>query len=264
MTRCHSSSRLRRLSPGLLALLLSFGCATTQPEEDPELKLRRSRSHFDMAVDHMQNDRVELALRELYKAETYDPDNARIQHGMAIALLQKGKTEEGEARLRRALEIAPAYQEARFNLSTLLMNLGRYEECIEQAKILYDDPTYTSPWRALTNWGWAAHQLGRNVEARRNLEFARDSSPHYWPTLLNLGILEAEAGNRSEAIQYFSHVLKLDPGPSATAEASYRLAEIYVSLGKRREAVGHLRTAVVKAPGDPWGKKSEAYLKLLR
>ena len=53
-------------------------------------------------------------------------------------------------------------------------------------------------------------------------------------------------------------------GASATAEASYRLAEIYVSLGMREQAVGHLRSAVMKAPSDPWGKKSEEYLRLLR
>jgi hypothetical protein len=48
------------------------------------------------------------------------------------------------------------------------------------------------------------------------------------------------------------------------AEASYRLAEIYVSIGKRKRAVGHLMTAVAQAPGDLWGKKSEEYLRLLR
>ena len=81
---------------------------------------------------------------------------------------------------------------------------------------------------------------------------------------MNLGILAAEQGQRPDAIRYFTQVLEIEPGPSATAEANYRLAEIYVSLGRRRQAVGHLRTAVVKAPSDPWGKKSEEYLKLLR
>ena len=81
---------------------------------------------------------------------------------------------------------------------------------------------------------------------------------------MNLGILEAEQGRRPEAIKQFSGVLELEPGPSATAEANYRLAEIYVSLGRRKQAVGHLRTAVVKAPSDPWGRKSEEYLRRLR
>ena len=102
------------------------------------------------------------------------------------------------------------------------------------------------------------------VDRLQQLEHSRKFRSHYWPTLLNLGILEAEQGHKVEAIRYFSSVLEVEADPSAVAEVNYRLAEIYVSLGKREQAVGHLRTAVVKAPSDPWGQKSEEYLKLLR
>jgi tetratricopeptide (TPR) repeat protein len=252
-----------RLAAALAGLVPALGCVST-PKEDPEQLAKRANSHFEIAVDHMQNGRVEMAVGELFQAAELDPDNPRIQHGLGIALLQKGKVVEAEARLRRALEIRPDYHDARYNLSTLQLNLGRYRESLEQARILYDDPTFPSPWRALTILGWAEYKLGRVEEARRHLVRARLLGPRYWPALLDLGILEAEQGNPAEAARYFDEVLVLDPGPSATAEASYRLAEIYVSQGRRQEAVGHLRAAVVKAPDDPWGKKSEEYLKLLR
>jgi tetratricopeptide (TPR) repeat protein len=264
MARWDSKMLAPWLAAGLLALAPVLGCATAPPAEDEELKIKRAGSHFNLAADHAENGRLELALRELLAAARLDPGNPRIQHSLGMVYLQKGKVAEAEAHLLRALEIRPDYGRARFNLSTLYLNQGRYEECIEQSKILYDDATFDSPWRALTNWGWAAYKLGRIQEARRQLEHSRDFRATYWPTLLNLGILEAEQGHKIEAIRYFAEVLEIEPGPSAAAEANYRLAEIYVSLGKRKQAVGHLRTAVVKAPGDPWGKKSEEYLKLLR
>ena len=93
---------------------------------------------------------------------------------------------------------------------------------------------------------------------------SREYNARYWPTHLNLGILEAEQGNASAALESFERVLELAREPSAIAEASYRIAEIYVAQGRREEAMGHLRAAVVKAPSDPWGKKSEAYLRQLR
>jgi len=250
----------------LLASLLSslLGCVTSGPRPDPELDRKRARSHFNIAKDHVENGRIELALRELLTAERLDPADATIQHSLGIAYLQKGKPEEAEQHMRRALELQPSYQAARYNLSTLYLHQGRYEESIKHSQVLFDDPTFPTPWRALANWGWAALQLGRTDEARRHLEYAYDYNPHYWPTLLNLGILEAQQGNMDEAIRRFAAVLELDPGPSATAEANYRLAEIYVTRGERDKAVGHLRTAVVRAPGDPWGKKSEEYLRLLR
>jgi tetratricopeptide (TPR) repeat protein len=91
-------------------------------------------------------------------------------------------------------------------------------------------------------------------------------NPTYWPTLLNLGILESEQGRRPEAIQLFEAVIsqRPPPGPAAEAEANFRLGEIYVSLGKRSRAVEYLAAAVVKAPTGSWGRKSEQALKLLR
>jgi tetratricopeptide (TPR) repeat protein len=133
-----------------------------------------------------------------------------------------------------------------------------------ESQVLADDPTFPAPWRALTNLGWAQFKLGETVEARATLEDAHDLNRAYWPTLLDLGILEHQEGRRLEAIERFQQLLELRPGPSATAETNYRLAEIYISLGKRERAVGHLLVAVTKAPEGRWGKKSEEYLKLLR
>ena len=266
MARRSSKALVPWLASGLLALAPLFGCATAPSAEDEELNRKRAAAHFNLAADHADNGRIELALRDLLTAARLDPGDPRTQHSLGIIYLQKGKVAEAEMHLLQALEIQPDYGQARFNLSTLYLGQGRYEECIQQSKILYDDATFVWPWRALTNWGWAAYKLGRVEEARQQLEHSRKFRSHYWPTLLNLGILEAEQGHKVEAIRYFSNVLEVDPEPepSGVAEASYRLAEIYVSLGKRKQAVGHLRTAVVKAPSDPWGKKSEEYLKLLR
>lgn len=258
--------RGKRSTAALLLIVgtLLAGCATSRPKVDPNLARKQGASHFNLAADHSNNGRIELALRELLAAERLDPDNAQVQHALGIAYLRKGKRAEGEAHILRALAISPSYQDARYNLSTLYLSQGRYEECIQHSQILFDDPTFAQPWRALTNWGWAAYKQGDVDEARRHLEYARDYNHRYWPTLLNLGILEADAGNLSAAIENYNAMLELRPGPSAIAEASYRLGLIYLSMGRRSDAIGHLRTAVLKAPGDPWGKKSEAYLKRLR
>ena len=178
--------------------------------------------------------------------------------------MRKDKVAEAEQHLLLAVEIRPDYQNARFNLSSLYLVMGRYEESIEHSEILLDDPTFVSPWRAITNRGWAAYKLGRIPEARRDLERSRQYKPGYWPTLLNLGILESEQGRKLEAIRLYTQVLELRPGPNAEAEVNYRLGEIFVALGKRERAVGYLTAAVMKAPSGRWGRKSEEYLKLLR
>jgi type IV pilus assembly protein PilF len=246
-------------------LLATAGCASTPDKEnEQEKRAKRANSHFNIAVDHQENGRVELALRELLTAYRLDASNPKILHALGITYLMKGKEGEAERYMKEALAIRDDYHDARYNLSTLYMRQGRYEDCAAQSRHLYDDPTFSQPWRALTNLGWCRYKEGEVDAARRDLSYALDYNGRYWPTLLNLGILEAEEGNKMEAIGYFERVLALEPDASTTAEVNYRLGEIYVSMGKRRRALEVLRTAVVKAPSDPWGKKSEEYLKRLR
>jgi len=92
---------------------------------------------------------------------------------------------------------------------------------------------------------------------------ALEFQPDYWPALLNLGILESEEGRPGEAIPYFERVLETKALASARAEANYHLGVAHVALGNREQAVAHLKMAVVATPEGEWGKKSEAYLKVL-
>jgi tetratricopeptide (TPR) repeat protein len=197
-------------------------------------------------------------------SDRLNPNHPTTLYGLARAYLTKNKQAEAEQLLLRALEIHPGYHEARYDLSTLYIQQGRFEESLVQSKILLDDPTFPAPWSAHNNSGWAALHLGREAEARSHLELAREFNAKYWPALLNLGILEIQEGHRLEAIELLQRALDLDQDPSAEAETHYRLAEVFVSLGKRDRAMDHLKLAVTQAPNDPWGKKSEEYLKILR
>lgn len=256
----HSS----RLLVAIVIAVFAAGCATGGRRAEQEANAKRARSHYDIGVDHVSNGRIEMGLREYLAAAALSPRNAEYQHAVGMAYVQKEHYVEAEKHLRRALEIAPEYHDARFNLSVLLIGRERYEDARIQADRLYADPTFPGPWRALSNRGWAEYKLGRVEEARATFALTRKFNPAYWPALLNLGILEQEQGRRPEAIQLYEAVLAQRPGPGAEAEVNFRLGEIYVSLGKRSRAVGYLTAAVVKAPSGRWGKRSEEALKQLR
>ena len=262
IVRSHIAAAL--CSIGLAALIPLTGCATSASRAQAQLEIKKARSHLELGIDHLQNGRVALGLRDMLIAESLDPKNARIQLALAEAYKRKGRVEEAEQHLLRVLELHPPYHEARLMLSTLYIHSERYEEAIAQTGVLLDDPTFPGSWRALTNQGWAQFRLGLILEARRDLELSLEYNRKYWPTLLNLGILEAQEGHRLEAIGLFGEMIDLDPRPSAQAEVHYRLAEIYVSVGQRERAVDHLVTAASQAASGPWGKKSEEYLKLLQ
>ena len=77
-------------------------------------------------------------------------------------------------------------------------------------------------------------------------------------------MLEAQEGRKLEAINHFKYTLELEPPDRVQAEVNYRMAEVYVSLGRRDRALTHLTAATNREPDGPWAKKSQEYLKLLR
>jgi len=260
------STRRSKFLCGILcgALLAAVGCATTGSDPTDEMRLKQAKSHFEIGIDHMDNGRYAQALQSLMEAESLDPKNARIHVALAEAYMHRGKAADAEAHLKRALEIYPAYHDARLNLSALYLKTGRFAEAARHSQILVDDPTFPATWRALTNVGLAELGRGDLEAARKSLQLAYEYNRTYWPALLSLGTLAQREGRMREAIEYYEQALAQKPPSSARAELNYRLGEVYVALGKREQAMGHLKTAVAQAPNDEWGRKSEEYLKILR
>lgn len=274
---------LRLLAAAALTAALgagSLGCASSQAATSasrdasersrepaapgPTDAQRRARVHYELAIDRMRTGRNPEAIGELLQAVRLDPADANIRLALAEAYRRGGRVAETEQHLRAALEIDPGFQAAELSLSGLYLQLDRYEEAIVHSKRLLDDPTFPSPWQALTNLGWAEYKLGRLDEASQHLRLAVDYRDSYWPARLNLGILAADRGDRDQAIEHFERVLAAQPGPMAEAEARYRLAELYVSMGDKRRAIAQLNQASDLRPSGPWGKRSAEYLQTLQ
>jgi Tfp pilus assembly protein PilF len=250
---------------GSIALVaaLALGCATTSVEER-EQQGKQARAHYDLGVDHLIQGRTELALRELLAAERLAPKDPWIQLWMAEAYRRKERFALAEQHIQRAIEIEKDFHEAHLNLSALYIQLERYEEAVAHAERLWNDPTFPAPWRALTNLGWAELRLGRAEESRTHLTLAIELNERYWPAILNLGVLEGEQGQRIEALRRFQQVLELTPPQTVRDEVHFRMAEVYVSLGRRERALAHFRASAAGNARARWAQESQRYLQRLR
>lgn len=253
----------------VLALVagLGLGCASgggSAQKAEEKANRRKAVARYNVGVHHLSEGRTALALRELRVALDKNPEDPWIHLALAEGYRRKASPAEAESHLRQALLIDSGFQQARLTLSALLVQTGKYEQAAIESQKLVDDPTFEAPWRAHTNLGWALFKLGRIPEARQNLELALEYRPYYWRAALDLGILEADAGRKLEAVRLFQKTLEMEPGALAVAEVNYRLGEIYVSLGRREEALAHLSQAAATRPNGNWGKRSEDYLKLLQ
>jgi tetratricopeptide (TPR) repeat protein len=250
---------------GLVGIVALTSCASTpEPVVITGADESRARAHQSVGTTHLKEGRVALAIRELRAAEDLNPADKWIQLTLAEAYRQKGLTADAETHLLKALEAEPDFQSAHLTLSGLYIQMARYPDAISHAQLLVDDPTFPKPWQALTNKGWALIQLERYAEARKALELALEYHDRYWRAQLNLGILDEKEGRRLDAMERFDLVLGLHAGPLALAEANFRIAEIYISLGNRGRAVEHLVAASSQRPSGTWGKRSEDTLERIR
>ncbi len=262
--------RLRGIAMvALAAALLALGCATGVSPEEAK-RIERAEAARDVAVDHLAQGRTAMAIRKLQQAAELNPTDEQVYMWLGEAYRRKGLLDRAEQNLLKALALvedpsAFNHQETTLNLSGLYIQMKRYDEAIAICERLVDDPTFATPWRALTNRGWAQLKAGRRSDARASLEAAIDFHPRYSPALLNLGILEQKDQHHLRAIEYFERALEGGRlGYDGIAEANYRLAEIYVSLGKRRKAIEHFNVALERSPYGRWGTQSKSYLELLR
>jgi len=257
------------LATGMLAS--ATGCAPVTYSLDEEPSVSESRAKRDLGVDYLSTRRTGMAIRKLQESLALDPNDGQTHLWLGEAYRRKGQTDRAEAFLRDALRLSrrakdgDTVQQALLSLSALLSQMGEFEDAIPLCDELAEDPTFSTPWRPLTNCGFALSKLGRLEEARVRFTTALEFFPRYGPALLNMGILEAKDGHRAAAIKYLDKAL--DSGrltASGHAEANFRLGEIYVSLGRRDRAVGHFQQAAKVAPEADWGSQSQAYLDLLR
>jgi Tfp pilus assembly protein PilF len=254
----------------LVGLLLAAGCTTTSVSLDAPPPTSVALAKRDLGIEYLNTRRTGMAIREFSASLELDADDPKTHLWLGEAYRRKGLSVEAEQYLVEAISLAvrkedsQTLQAARLNLSALLSQMGRYEDSIEQCELLAADPTLSTPWRPITNCGWALMRLGRLDEAREHFLDALDFFPRFGPALLNLGILEAKQGHRLAAIETLERIGKARIGDSGRAEANYRLGELYVALGRRDLAMTRFRAAVEVAPSLDWGSQSQAYLDLLR
>jgi Flp pilus assembly protein TadD len=254
----------------LAAAVALAGCATTGA--DPQAKrpvvtedaVREARSHHNQGAAFLRDGKIALAIRELRAAAGLNPNDPWIRLALGEAYRLRGMMAEAEHEIREALAIDPKFQEAHLTLSGVYVQQQRYAEAIAEAQVLIDDPTYSDVWMPLTNKGFALMRLGQLSEARKSLELAAEFKETYWRAYLNLGILASLEGHREEALAHFARVIEYGVGTLGEAEANYRTAEIYVSLGDERRAIRHLLAATERNPDGQWGRASAEYLKRLQ
>ncbi len=155
--------------------------------------------------------RAEEAL-EVLEPLIADPDDAEAKNFLALAYTYLGRYQQAESIFRQLVDAGTEDPRVYENLSFLAISRQRYQEAGEHArKALGLDPGLISSWN---NLGVALYNLDLKTQAVDAWKRSLALSPDDADTLLNLGMVEAELGNRGAAEEALNRFLEVARGPA--------------------------------------------------
>jgi predicted Zn-dependent protease len=157
---------------------------------------------------------------------------------------QRGQTSEAILSFRRVLELDPGHDEARFRLTTLLLQIRQGEEALAHLQYLRgrDDGYRADP----VPWAKALALQGRTAEARTVLDEYLQGQPDNSEALAERGRIAVAEGDDRLAEVLLRRVRSVDPG---NIPARAQLADVLGRNGNATEAAQEAQ-AVQKLKDD--------------
>lgn len=182
-----------------------------------------SKGKFDLAIEHFK------------KALEINPNYTEAALNLAVIYNDTGqynKSKQIQEIVKRAYAPDPLSDQffkgklanMYANIGNIFMDMGHYEEAIEEyKKALQYCPQFSD---IRTKLGIAYRNLGHFEEAIREFEEAKRYKPNYIPAMLNLGIIYFSLNEFEKAANEWKSVLNIDP--------QNKLANLYLKLIERK------------------------------
>jgi tetratricopeptide (TPR) repeat protein len=185
-------------------------------------------------------DQAESLCRSIAKAH---PRNFEASHLLGVIALQRGKPQEADRQIRRAIQIAPDVAMAHNSLGIVLKELNRLEEALESFnRALALEPNYVE---ALGNLGAVQHALKRFKQAVATYDRAIALQPDFAGGLANRGNSLMDLERYEEALASVDRALALQPHyPEALNTRGRALS----GLKRYKEAISSFDRALALRP----------------
>jgi tetratricopeptide (TPR) repeat protein len=211
-----------------------------KPDELISLEVRYEAAH---ALGDSEKEME--ALRALVEANP-GPETARRVFNAGVSKVQAGDLEGAASRFEQAKQMAPELGPAYAALARVYFELGRYDECIANARRASElDPQNAEVLGVLY---LALRVQGNLEEADEVFAALRSASPEYvGRVFMDMAISYFNNGDTEEAMEIFERVLEANPDHP---KAHYMLGLCYANVGDTGKAKEMLRRFLELAPED--------------
>ncbi|MBV9493296.1 MAG: tetratricopeptide repeat protein [Acidobacteria bacterium] len=214
---------------------------------------------FVLAKMAASEGRYDDALSRLDKIIDKNPDDPTLLYERAMILIDAGKTDRGEAELRKVVAANPGFYEAQRILGRLLLeraqnDRGKMDEALDHLRAAYK--AYPNDLAT----GVAVSQLlvssGRLADAEKLLAELLERAPDQRAINYNYAQVLTKLGRGNESKQYLERAVLLDPtfGP-----AVYQLLDIYQKENEWQKAAELLQPLVSDDPLNLDLQRQQAY-----
>lgn len=173
---------------------------------EPELLLAR----LCLGVAYTEKGQADEAMRELRLVQALTEEcqtHAIIHNALGNLYAHAERYELARAEFERAVELAPDFVAARFNLGAAYYNLQEYEKSLLSFLAIKDN--FQRDWEIYFYLGKAYKKLGSDEEALVNLLKAAYLAPRQFCVFLELGLLYEQLGETRKALEYSYRAHKL-------------------------------------------------------
>lgn len=189
-----------------LITLMLCSCSAVSPLVKNEFAY-----HYQMGISYLAENNTTNALIELVKAEKLNSDNPELLHYLGLAYFRKGKYDLAEEKYLKALQLKPEYTAVRNELGVNYLEMRRWDEAINQLKLVTDDIFFPE-------------QIGANI---------------------NLGLAYYGKGDFQRALNIFRTVVVNNPGEP---RARLHLGKVYFAMDKTDLAINEYKKAIQIVP----------------
>ncbi len=170
-------------------------------------------------------------------------DNPQLHNALGVVLLDQGDLAAACSRFECAIEFAPEFSDAHFNLGRALKFLNHDER--SEASLLRSSQLDPKRTDALIELSIVLRRQQRVAEAREVLNDGLRRNPNCILTLVNLGALELSRGNLEAAEDASSRALALSP---KDVESLTNLGLIRAKQGRIQDAISFYHRAITVNP----------------
>jgi Flp pilus assembly protein TadD len=201
---------------------------------------------------------AELAAERFRKSIELDDKNYFAYKGLGIALAKLNNYKEAEKAQRKCLDLNPDFADARNDLATTLMLMGRRDEARKEWMAAHSSPFNPTPDQTATNLGQSYLEEKNFVEAARWFQKAIQQNDASARASVGLATTLIEQNRLDEAIAVLEAVAVKAPGDP---ELLFTLGEAYYRAGRFPDARTKVEATIKSDPVGPWGRRASERLK---